>query len=260
MADRPAPAWYVISLRPAGQHAALRSAAARRGAGFIALSPWRLQVNDDGDTRAQLAEALRADCVIFTSPFAVKAAAALLPLQGRDRIAWYAVGAGTAAALRRAGVDTAQHPARMDSEGLLDMPGLRALHGRRVALVTAPGGRGVLLPALRARGAEVIRADVYARVPITPPATAVTALRALRAPAVLTLSSGEALHRILDALPHDAVAILRRASVVAASRRLADAARGHGFDDIVIAEGPRPSQLVAAAGIRAGNPYPQGFR
>ncbi|MEG3193171.1 uroporphyrinogen-III synthase, partial [Lysobacter sp. D1-1-M9] len=48
------PEWYVISLRPRGQHDGLRRAAARHGAGLIALSPWRLQARDDDATRAML--------------------------------------------------------------------------------------------------------------------------------------------------------------------------------------------------------------
>ncbi|HSX64932.1 MAG TPA: uroporphyrinogen-III synthase, partial [Pseudoxanthomonas sp.] len=39
--------WYVISLRPQGGHAALRQAAARRGAGLLALSPWRIELQQD---------------------------------------------------------------------------------------------------------------------------------------------------------------------------------------------------------------------
>ena len=71
-----------------------------------------------------------------------------------------------AARSQRLGVD-AMSPTRMDSEGLLAMPALRDIGGRRVGLVTAPGGRNRLAPALQSRGAEVRRADVYDRTPVT---------------------------------------------------------------------------------------------
>src|SRR5690606_41672474 len=65
-------------------------------------------------------------------------------------------------------------------------------------------------------GARVLRADVYARVPVAPSPRAVEALRRLRGPAWLALSSGEALATVLAALPGDARAALLRADVTAA--------------------------------------------
>src|SRR5690606_18259477 len=223
---------YVISLRPVGGHAAVRRAAAALGARTLAVSPWKLAMRDDRDTRVQLRAALAAERVLVTSPAAVRAARALQPLRRRRGQGWVAVGAGTAAALRRAGVDAVASPERMDSEGLLALPELQDLRGLRVGMLTAPGGRGRIEPTLRRRGAEVLRANVYERVPVAPAPRAVAALCGLRAPAWLLLSSGEALAHVLDALPPDALATLRRTRVAAASERLAGLAREHGFDDI----------------------------
>jgi uroporphyrinogen-III synthase len=243
---RPLQECYVISLRPVGAHGALRRAAAARGARVLALSPWRIEARDDAATRGALRAALAADAVAFTSPNAVRAAARLQSLRPRRGQAWLAVGAGTAAALRRAGVDGATAPSRMDSEGLLALPRLRAVRGQRIGLVTAPGGRGALAPALRQRGAEVVRADVYARVAIAPSPRAVAALQALRARPWLALSSGEALEQVLATLPAPAAGALRRARVVAASARLADRARQLGFADVRLAADARPASLVSA--------------
>lgn len=149
-------------------------------------------------------------------------------------------------ALSRAGVDAIHTPARMDSEGLLALPALNALAGLRVGLITAPGGRGMLAPALAERGARIFRADVYERVPIPLSASAVARVRSLRMPAGLALSSGEALARIAALLPMDALARLRQCTAVAASERLALMARESGFEDILIAAGPQPRQMVDA--------------
>ena len=97
---RHVPEWTLISLRPRGQHAPLRRAAQAAGATVVALSPWALQVRDDDASRAQLARALAAQRVVFSSPAAVHAAARLLPLDAARAGIWLAVGAGTAAALR----------------------------------------------------------------------------------------------------------------------------------------------------------------
>lgn len=243
----------MISLRPRGEHGGLRQAAARAGAGLIALSPWRLQLQRDAATRRALAAALAAPAVVFTSPAAVRAAVKLQPLPSDPGRHWCAVGAGTAAALRRAGVPEVHAPERMDSEGVLALPVLQALAGVEAGLVTAPGGRDVLEPALEARGARVHRADVYARLPVAPAPSSVALLCRTQAPLALALSSGEALQLALRALPDAAADRLRSARVLAASRRLALLADGLGFRDITVAAGPRPGQLVAAARAGAGN-------
>ena len=238
---------YVISLRPVGAHAAMRRAAARHGARVLALSPWRLSGHDDTATRRALRAALAAPRVVFTSPAAVRHARAAPAVHARRGQVWCAVGAGTAAALHRAGVAGVVAPTRMDSEGLLALPALAAVRGTRVGLVTAPGGRDRIAPALHARGADVLRADVYERIATFPAPRALAALRTLRGPAWLALSSGEALQLLLAALPDDARARLARACVVAASPRLAQAARDAGFDVGAVADNAQPAAMLAAA-------------
>ncbi|MFT3670248.1 MAG: uroporphyrinogen-III synthase [Pseudoxanthomonas sp.] len=240
------PAWYVISLRPQGGHEALRRAARRHGAGLLALSPWRIRASHDDATRQALQQALACPRVLFTSPAAVTAAQALQPLRALPGQTWLAVGAGTAAALRRAGV-AASAPRRMDSEGLLAMPALQDVAGVDIGFVTAPDGRNLLMPTLQARGAHVHRAEVYLREPVALPPRVLAALAALDRPACLLLSSAGALEQVLAQLPPAAAARFRDAGVVAASARLVEAARAAGFRTVVQAEGPRPAQLVKSA-------------
>ena len=252
MRDRgpPSPALagcYVISLRPVGGHGGIRRIAAKHGARVLALSPWKLVFRDDATTRATLRAALAARRVVVTSPAAVRAALALQPLRMRRAQQWFAVGSGTAAALRRAGITGVAAPARMDSEGLLALAGLREMHGGDIGMLTAPGGRGRIVPVLQRRGARVIRADVYARVPVVPSARAIATLLTLSAPAWLLLSSGEALLHLLGTLPGDAIVALCKARVVAASPRLAELAREQGFATVVVADNARPGALLDAA-------------
>lgn len=138
----------------------------------------------------------------------------------------------------------------MDSEGLLALPVLQNVAGCDVGLVTAPGGRGEIAPALQTRGARVLRADVYAREFVPLQASAIRQLREADAPLVVALSSGEALQRVMDALPNDLASTLRRIRVVAASERLRAVARDFGFAEIDVAAGPRPADLVEAAARR----------
>ncbi|MBB3342569.1 uroporphyrinogen-III synthase [Luteimonas sp. RC10] len=238
--------YYVISLRPVGAHVALRRAAARLGARTFALSPWRIVQRDSDTVRASLQAALDAEIVIFSSPPAVAAAAALQPLLRRDGQDWLGVGAGTAAALADRGV-AVRAPTRMDSEGLLALLPLHDLAGRSVGLVTAPGGRGMIAATLEAAGARLRRADVYARVPVRPSARRLAVLQALPDPWLLPVSSGEALTALLAQVPDTVCVRLQRAQALAASERLAGLARHLGFADVRVAVDARPASLLAAA-------------
>lgn len=245
----PLAGWIVISLRPRGQHAALRASAARVGVRVLALSPLAIEPRTDAASRRALREALAADVALFTSPNAVRAAATLRRLRNiRGRPA-LAVGDGTRRALQRLGVD-AVAPMRMDSEGLLAMPALRDIAGRSVGLVTAPGGRNRLAPGLQSRGAEVRRADVYERMPVDITDARWRVLAAVLATpqhVVLALSSAEALDGLLRQRPTKLERPLRRIAVAAASERLAQVARDAGFRRITIAADARPASLLRAA-------------
>lgn len=238
---------YVISLRPVGAHDAMRRAAATRGAKLLAMSPWRIETQGDAAIRRALRAALAADIIIATSPAAVHAASALHALRKRRGQTWCAVGSGTAAALRRAGVGEVVSPARMDSEGLLALAELRSLHGRDVGLLAAPGGRDLIATTLRQRGAKLLRADVYRRVEVVLSPASLSRLGALRLQPWLALSSGEALQHVMRRLPGELADRLRRADVAAASERLARSAREAGFiGRVVVATSARPRDLVAA--------------
>lgn len=239
-----APGWYVVSLRPRGEHGGVHAAAARVGAGVVELSPWAIVPRTDAATRAALDAALACPRVVATSPAAVRAAAGLQPLAQAGRT-WIAVGGGTAQLLRMAGVDDARVPARMDSEGVLALDVLRGPGA--VGLVTAPGGRDLLAPMLATRGLPVHRADVYDRVPVALEPAALAALRALPVPFTTLASSTGALQRVLDGVDDALARRLRAAPLVVASARMSVDARLRGFAHVHVAEGPRPAMLVARA-------------
>lgn len=247
--------WYVISLRPSGQHGGVRRAAAKRGARVFALSTLRLEALPS----AALERALACPWMIATSPAAVHYALAKAAPARAQR--WFAPGPGTAAALRRRGVAQVSIPADgHDSQHLLALPDLCAPGGRAIGLLTAPGGRDRIAPVLRGRGADVRRADVYERMVVPVSTRAVAALRALAAPAWLALGSGQALDAVLAQLPDDARRRLRETRVAAASPRLAQLAQAHGFAAVAVAASAVPRDLVAAiaadasASMRASRP------
>jgi uroporphyrinogen-III synthase len=230
----------------------MRRAAAAHGLRVLALSPWRIAVHDNTVTRDALRLALASNIVIVTSPAAARAAASMTSLHARRGQVFYAIGATTATTLQRMDRLHVSWPDRMDSEGLLTLPALQDISGSAIGLLTAPGGRDLIAPTLRARGATVYRADVYAREIIALSPVSLARLRAFDGPLLLPVSSGEALQRVFERAPPDIAARLRGAQVLAASARLAALARTLGCTDVRIAAGPRPQQLLAAAAVRSG--------
>ena len=248
--------WTLVSLRPQGQHAGLRAAAAAFGGGVVGLSPWRLRRGAGPGSVSALHAALQAPAVVFTSPAAVAAAVSLGQVFAAEPFrTWFCIGEGTRRALEAAGAVRVEAPVRMDTEGLLALPAFAAVADQPVGLVTAPGGRGLLAAALQARGTPVVRADIYARVPLRLAPRALARLSHSPLPWVLALSSGEALQRVWEQLsPAWQAQWQHRMRVVAASERLQAQAQALGLTRVVRAAGPTAAQLVAACPVALRTP------
>ncbi len=234
--------WYVISLRPSGDHGAVRRAARAHGARVLPLSTLRRVPMDAGPA---LTAALACPVVVFTSPGAVKLSGPVLRERAGQR--WLAVGSGTAAALKRAGIGkVGLAPGRADSENLLSLPELQSPAGTPVGLVTAPGGRGLIGETLAQRGALVHLAEVYRREPVVPAASRMRLLDALPATSALLVSSHDAFDGLWSRLQESARTRLRSRPAVASSPRLAAMLASRGFSTIVLADGAAPGHLLAA--------------
>ena len=114
--------------------------------------------------RRVLARAEEADLLIFISANAVRHAFPLLPEALPAGLQVAAVGQATARALAEIGLTPDLLPeGRFDSEGLLALPQLQEMTGKRVIIVRGEGGRETLRETLEARGAEVLYAELYRR-------------------------------------------------------------------------------------------------
>ena len=202
-------------------------------------------VSDADAARRALHRALQAPLCIFVSPAAVRMAARLQALRPARATRVLAVGAATARALQRAGIAEVMVPPRADSEGLLALAQLDSPPAR-VGLVGAPDGRALLPETLQARGAQVLAAAVYRRLPPRLDARHARALQTLRGAAYLLLSSNEALENLRTRLPAVAWRRLQRCEVIASSARLAAAARAAGFARVTQAESALQTDLLAA--------------
>ena len=104
------------------------------------------------------------DIAIFVSANAVEFGAQP-PARWPAHTVAYAPGPGTAAALVAAGIPDPQVPVTsLDSEGLLELPSLADVTGKRVVIFRGEGGREFLGNTLRARGATVDHVPCYRRV------------------------------------------------------------------------------------------------
>ncbi|MDD3448817.1 MAG: uroporphyrinogen-III synthase [Gammaproteobacteria bacterium] len=233
-AERPLAGIGVLVTRPEGQGEGL--CAAIRAAGGAAFSFPVIAIRDPADPARleSLVDRLDSyDLAIFVSPNAVERA---LPRIRARWSGWPAgprvavVGRGSARALERHGVAVDFCPeGRADSEGLLALPGLGEMAGRRVVIFRGQGGREVLAEALRGRGAVVDYAESYRRA--LPEADAAPLLARWRGgaiqAAVVTSNAGlENLHALVGAAGR---ALLLDTVLVVVSGRAAERARQLGF-------------------------------
>ena len=234
----------IVITRPVGTGASLARAVRDAGGDALLVPGLRLRACADAQVRAV---ANACDPWVFTSPAAARFAfeAGLRPK--RRRVAVIAVGEGTRAALARRGLPAVAPSGRGDSEALLALPALSDVRDRRIALFGAAGGRDVIAPGLRARGAVVEVVHVYERLRPRLTRRHVDAIAGAREPLVMLVSSGEVLANLAAGLPSPALQRLRSAHVVASSARVAALARAHGFADIYVAESALPRDLLAAA-------------
>jgi uroporphyrinogen-III synthase len=184
--------------------------------------------------RATLEAIGRRDCCVFVSRNAVRSALALCPdLPARAagcRV--FAVGAGTAAELSRAGISAASGPGPdYGSRDVLTLPELQggSVRGRTVLIVRGAGGDAALQRELRRRGAIVDEVDVYRRGRITPEPGRVEALWQRTPPDVIVLASAGIVRALIDLTPDACRERLMRTPLAVISARVAEAARGAGF-------------------------------
>lgn len=228
----------VIVTRPQRQAAGFATKIAALGGRPIIWPAIVILPPDDGERLAR-AHAMLGDydIAIFVSANAVEYGAPRASAWPAG-IVTYAPGPGTAEALAAAGIANARIPVKSwDSEGLLDLPDLQDVSGKRIVVFRGEGGREFLGNALRMRGGTVDHVTCYRRVaPQTGAAGLIEAMRDGRAHA-LTLTSAEGLDNLIAALGAAGRALLERLPTFAAHPRIAERAREHGLSAVETAGG-----------------------
>jgi uroporphyrinogen-III synthase len=239
---------HVVVTRPAGQAAHFATALSEAGA--IPVRFPVLEIRDIEDPAALLEAAIRLDSfdiAVFVSPNAIQKALAVI----LARRAWPAslrvvtIGKSSERELARHGIhDVISPPLRFDSEGLLELPELIDVAGKRVIIFRGDGGRELLGDTLIARGARIEYLSCYRRgKPQTDPAPLLKLWEQGRLDAV-TLTSSEGLRNFFDMVGRLGQAWLRKTPAFVPHARIAEQARVLGLFN-VIPTGPGDDGLMA---------------
>lgn len=158
----------------------------------------------------------------------------------------FAPGPGTAAALAAVGITDVRTPTTtMDSEGLLALPELTNVIGKRVLIFRGGGGREQLAESLLSRGARVDVVDCYARA--RPQASATGLAEALREGRIdaTTLTSSEGVDNLWAMLDSAARSDFTAVPAFVPHVRIADRARALGISKVIVTA-PADAGLIAA--------------
>lgn len=227
----------ILVTRPAHQAAGLceliesHNGVALRFPGLEILPP-----PDPAPAAAVLREPM--DLLIFVSPNAVTQGLRLLAEALPSRPVVGAVGKATAHALEAAGWRVDLLPEhQFDSEGLLALPELRRISGKRVVIVRGEGGRPLLGDTLRERGADLVYAEVYRRVcPDADPSELLTAWDS--EVGLVTATSNDILSNLWRIFGPAGRPRLKRTPLLVISERMQALAGELGFAHVLRADNP----------------------
>lgn len=247
---RPLAGRAVLITRPLEQTATLADGIRLLG-GEPVLFP-AVEIGPPGDPAGldQLIDDLpRTHLAIFVSPTAVRQA---IPRILARLGAWpagprpVAIGQGSVAALQALGIGPVLAPSKgSDTEHLLELPDLQRVKGQRALIFRGEGGRELLAETLWQRGAWVDYAECYRRLPPSQDPAPLLARWQAGGIQGVTVTSTELLRNLITALGQPGQALLRQTPLVVSHSRIANAARGLGLDQVVVA-GPGNDDLLAA--------------
>lgn len=232
----------VLVTRPALQTASLCEQIERRGGSAIALPAIEIEP-------LQAPPAADHELIVFLSVYAVAHGAHLVRKAPTARVA--AIGKGTAAALAQMQMPADIVPdAGYTSEALLSHPQLTLPPGARVLIVHGEGGRGLLQQSFLDRGMVVETREVYRRVRPAPGGQEIAAVErrwSEEGVDVVTLTSVETLHNLLDMLTPAGRELLSRTPLLVVSKRIGDAARAAGLcGPVIVAPSADDAAMIGA--------------
>jgi uroporphyrinogen-III synthase len=245
----------IVITRPARQAAGLANqVAAIGGTPLIFPTVVILPPGDTAELDRVRRELATYDAAIFVSANAVEYGVGD-GAQWPPRVMCFAPGPGTAAALAAVSVDNVRVPVTsMDSEGLLALPELNAVDGKRVIIFRGSGGREHLGTTLMQRGARVDYVECYRRAKPTAGAQGLIDAWSQGRVDAVTVTSSEGLDNLWALLDTDDRARLAATPVFAPHPRIAAHARSLGIGRVIVTEAADAGLLAALLEYFAAHP------
>lgn len=161
-------------------------------------------------------------------------------------IDWYAVGGATAALLQSRGINAQAPDLSMDSEGLLMVPSLQEVDGRRILIVKGAGGRNTIAQELSSRGAQVDEFICYERHLPTLQKGELANKLVQHKVAVVMLSSGEGFTNFQLLLSPAETSNFSHLCLIVPSQRVAEMALNAGYETVITAQNASDAAMLRA--------------
>lgn len=223
----------VLVTRPAHQADALARLIEAEGGEAIRFPVVEILEPEDSTALLRIIDRLdEFDLAIFISPNAVNKALNLILARRTlpPNLALACVGRGSAKELKHFGCENIIVPSgRFDSEGLLALPALTDVRGKRIVIFRGDGGREVLGHTLAARGAEVEYAECYRRAKPTADSTVLMRRWARGGIDAVTVTSVAGLRNLFDLVGKLGQQWLIKTPTVVISERMAEVCRELGY-------------------------------
>lgn len=240
---------HVVVTRPRGQEQTLCQLI--EAAGGVSLHYPVLEIEDSPAPAPQLQQLTQFDLLIFISPNAVARGMNLINAHGGlpAGILTATVGRGSGRELKRilGRAPDIVPTAQFNSEGLLALPQMQQMQGKRVLIIRGEGGRELLAETLRQRGAEVEYAEVYRR--SRPKADNATLLHAWARNEIdiIVVTSGEGLRNLYEMVGQLGRQWLRKTPVLVINERLLQLAQELGLEQSPIIAAEASDEGIVAA-------------
>jgi uroporphyrinogen-III synthase len=157
-------------------------------------------------------------------------------------INWLAVGPSSALPFKELGIDMGI-PAGNHSEGLLDLPVLQSMIGKKVLILRGMGGRELLADTLKARGAHVEYCQLYERQALSFAPGEIAALLSSKQIHYALITSGEMAQQLAEQLKNSTH--LLKLHLIVPSMRIQTIASSLGFAKVHVCGHIQATTLLA---------------
>ncbi|MCF1427411.1 MAG: uroporphyrinogen-III synthase [Shewanella sp.] len=233
----------VLLTRPEGRNQILSAALSERGIAHLIYPLMGVEATPPNLPQASV---LAADIIIFVSTNAVHFGTQALDQPWPAHASYFAVGKATWDSFAKAGITGARaSDDNQQTEGLLALPALNQVAGKRVVIVRGNGGRELLGQTLMQRGALVDLWEVYQR---TGPQTADPELcRSWQTFGIDTilLTSPEMLESLITLVPKELFSWLSACHIIVPSSRAKAQAIARGLTHVTNAGAAHAEAMLA---------------